>query len=268
MGVGCSSNFGVVEKQLVYTNTDGFDIVHTELEQNKKKRKKSDLTQQLHFVSAEDSKGFHVNEELYLINSAWLDAWFLSVSSSFSVNDVDSSPGPIKNNILLNDQQKFRAGQMRLKVDYRIVNKAVFEHLFEVYGGGPVVFFKVPSDISAKSLATGKFLKEINLKDNVVVIFPKLIGESENNNEPEELISASSKATQIQAVSVNENIVQKEMGEQAGLQFLHDLGKQKLHQGERKHTYSYTHICTTYYLIKCNAIKPFPLNQLTKQTLN
>ncbi len=57
-------------------------------------------------------------------------------------------------------------------VHYRQVNKRVWEFLFKMYGGGPVVTFKVPAGLDPDYYIDGSWITQINLSDITKVIYP------------------------------------------------------------------------------------------------
>jgi hypothetical protein len=81
---------------------------------------------------------------MYVISSAWFDAWtnFVAESSTYP------PPGPISNGSL---QSNGRAlGGLQAGIDYRIVNAFIWEAFCRMYGGGP-------------ELLSGKFQAEVRV---------------------------------------------------------------------------------------------------------
>ncbi len=91
---------------------------------------------ELVFVSSQDTKQFQPMDECYVLSAAWLAKWL-----DFAMKKKPLMPGPIPNNTLLNFDNTLLPN-VKPKVDYRPVNKAVWEYLFKLYGGGPVITFK------------------------------------------------------------------------------------------------------------------------------
>ncbi len=93
--------------------------------------------EELVFVSSQDTKQFHPEDECYVISAKWLERWLL-----FAMRKKKLLPGFISNNTLLSASGDTVAEDLKPKDDYRPVNKAVWEYLFQLYGGGPVITFK------------------------------------------------------------------------------------------------------------------------------
>jgi hypothetical protein len=89
--------------------------------------------EELAFVSGQDQKRFNIGDECYLIQAEWLQQWLdFATGKSFP-------PGSISNKSLLNGVGDSTNPSLIPKRDYRPVSKLVWEYLFKLYGGGPVV---------------------------------------------------------------------------------------------------------------------------------
>ncbi len=91
---------------------------------------------ELVFVSSQDTKQFKPEDECYILSAKWLSRWL-----EFAMKKNKDGPGLITNNFLLNVDDKILP-DIKPKDDYRPVNKFVWEYLFKLYGGGPVITFK------------------------------------------------------------------------------------------------------------------------------
>lgn len=88
------------------------------------------------FVSSQDSNHFQALDDCYIISAPWLTEWL-----EFALKKNRKWPGPISNKRLLNFDNTFQT-DLKPKDDYRPINQAVWEYLFKLYGGGPVIYFK------------------------------------------------------------------------------------------------------------------------------
>jgi hypothetical protein len=92
---------------------------------------------QLKFIQENDKNPIKPGDECYIISLVWLQDWSACVFSD-STNNV----GPIANDSLISTTDKCTMKmRMKLKKDFRTVNKKIWEFLFECYGGGPVIYF-------------------------------------------------------------------------------------------------------------------------------
>ncbi len=93
--------------------------------------------EELVFVSSQDTKQFNAEDECYVISAKWLARWL-----EFAMRKKKNLPGSISNHVLLSASGDTIEQYLKPKDDYRPVNKAVWEYLFKLYGGGPVITFK------------------------------------------------------------------------------------------------------------------------------
>ena len=168
-------------------------------------------TRELTYVSTHDTKRFHVEEECYLLSSEWHAKWidFVTKQStkppSFITNAalvtsdfeklktapssstarpriVETSLGGFEQVMDSPNEQgtsntvRKRGPHLRPdakpKQHFRPVNKLVWEYLFKLYGGGPVITFKVPPGLDPDYYIDGSWVKRLNLSDIAIVIFP------------------------------------------------------------------------------------------------
>lgn len=96
------------------------------------------IADQLKFIKENDKVPMKAGDECYVVSTAWLSEWFAYVSGDGDVTFV----GPIRNDHLvsLTNKEKMKM-KVKLKEDFRTVNKKIWEYYFECYGGGPVIYF-------------------------------------------------------------------------------------------------------------------------------
>jgi hypothetical protein len=102
---------------------------------------------------------------MYVISSAWFDAWtnFVAEGSTYP------PPGPISNGSLLENGRAY--GGLQAGVDYRIVNAFIWDTFYRMYQGGP-------------ELLSGKFQAEVR------VAAPKYRSNAKNAAAASELLSS------------------------------------------------------------------------------
>ncbi len=96
-----------------------------------------DATAEYDFVKSNDTRVFKQGDCCYLVDSMWLKQW-----GDFASKTSEQIPEAIDNSSLLNDDRTNINPSKRIKVDFRPISEKVWEHLFGLYGGGPVVFLK------------------------------------------------------------------------------------------------------------------------------
>jgi hypothetical protein len=144
-------------------------------------RKKHDAAAEWKFVSDNDAPVVGGGEEYYLINSLWLTSW-----ANFAAPPVDVTAGapapappaafydPIDNNPLIDVNNEYALRRnAKFKKEYRAISKAVWDFLFSLYGGGPVLLFYVPSGFSPEAYKTGAWMKSTNITSIVKVLYPR-----------------------------------------------------------------------------------------------
>jgi hypothetical protein len=93
---------------------------------------------ELKFVSDNDTTRFNENDDCYVVSTVWHTEWL-----DFATKQTTVHPGPIDNDRLLDPNNKNIAAKgLKHKKDFRPISKAVWEYLFKLYGGGPVILFK------------------------------------------------------------------------------------------------------------------------------
>lgn len=98
--------------------------------------KKHSPKRELTYVSTNDSTKFNAEDECFIISTIWHTEWI-----DFVMKKTSKPPGEITNTLLLQDKDNLRPG-LKPRKDYRPINKLVWEFLFRLYGGGPVITFK------------------------------------------------------------------------------------------------------------------------------
>ena len=93
--------------------------------------------EELKFVQENDKNPLRPGDECYIISTSWLSNW-----ARFVNGHATEFVGPIRNEglVSITDKQKMKI-RVKLKKDYRTVNKVVWEFLFLCHGGGPVIYF-------------------------------------------------------------------------------------------------------------------------------
>lgn len=94
---------------------------------------------ELSYVNTEDVP-FSPNEECYLINAQWLDQWFAYCSWTNKTGQP-KRPSHIPNYELIEQNTGSLKIYKELKTDFRPIKKKVWEYLFKIYGGSPVIYF-------------------------------------------------------------------------------------------------------------------------------
>ena len=96
---------------------------------------------ELSFVNTEDSP-FAPLEECYLIHAMWLDVWFAycSWNKGPSNEKAPKMPSHIPNYDLIDQTTAAMKPFKEVKTDFRPVKKKVWEYLFNLYGGSPVIY--------------------------------------------------------------------------------------------------------------------------------
>lgn len=116
-------------------------------------------------VSILDSLTIPKGHYWHLIHSEWLKLWH-------NFKQGDDVPGLISNHLLLDQDSKPLKG-LRKAVDYRGVNRRVWNYFYERYGGGPVIIrhcidIYSPEIMSYNSKPTSEFntIEEMTSEDN------------------------------------------------------------------------------------------------------
>lgn len=157
-------------KSLAYYEPDGNLITY---KSNKKHNGKAEFL----FVSSHDG-GFKAGDECYLIHSPWMDHWVNFIQAAHA------PPGFISNSQLcdITGEEpeiviRMKKG-MKPKSDFRPINKVVWRYLFELYGGGPVLFLYVPSGLPEKSYNSGSWVNKFDFEDFVQLVKFQLFSSS------------------------------------------------------------------------------------------
>lgn len=160
---------------------------------------------ELKFVAARDSFVMKPNDEWYLINVDWLAQWL-----EFAKGTANIAPGHITNTDLVDGKNPKRLrANITVKRDFRCVCKDVWNHFYERYGGGPVLFFIVPIGYEERSYRTGEWMKAASLADIVLIIYPQTRLVAKNADKKDKLNSQtpgkSLEEPMTQPPSPNEN---------------------------------------------------------------
>ena len=129
--MGCMKSLPDRDIPLSYTNPHSQVIYHY-----RRKMKKIHRRDQLNFVTQNDSSNhLKPGDHCYLMSSIWLKNWL-----DYCSDDHHSNPGLISNDILLDANTDMLCAHKKLRVDFRPVKQIVWEYLFQIYGGGPVIY--------------------------------------------------------------------------------------------------------------------------------
>ncbi len=124
---------------------------------------------ELKFVSDNDTTRFNENDDCYVVSTVWHTEWL-----DFATKQTTVHPGPIDNERLLDpNNRNIAAKGLKHKKDFRPISKAVWEYLFKLYGGGPVILFKGLFAISY--FLTGSYLIIYNDISSERIIRRKLL---------------------------------------------------------------------------------------------
>jgi hypothetical protein len=146
---------------------------------------------ELNTMRTKDQMFFDQEDEVYLINLAWLNQWL-----RFAVHGA-STPGPIKNIALVTAKTKKFKKKAKYNLHWRPVSKDVWDFLYTGiggaggggYGGGPAIKFTYKGDAP---LVGKNDIAEYMTKTKVFKIAevdfdtPEIVEEEEPKEEPEE----------------------------------------------------------------------------------
>jgi hypothetical protein len=113
------------------------------------------------YVLSKDKTGFHAGENCYLIHTIWMNSWLEYIKGGEEI------PGPISNEELV-DICRYR--NIKPKKDFKILSKHVWEFLFKLYGGGPVLFISVPYDLQDSEYSSCSWVKNFNFSDTMHIV--------------------------------------------------------------------------------------------------
>jgi hypothetical protein len=121
----------ILKKRYLYKDCDNFIREYDEdLHPTK--------SEQFKFISQHDKDKLYGGDECYLVSSVWLNEWLEFVKGG------GANVGPIRNECLVeqNEHGSYRLkASVKVKADFRPINKVVWEYYFIAYGGGPVIAF-------------------------------------------------------------------------------------------------------------------------------
>jgi hypothetical protein len=172
--------------------------------------------------------------------------------AGFEHNEMRGDSGKV----MMSSPQRRRGPYLRPdakpKIHFRPVNKLVWEYLFKLYGGGPVITFKVPPGLDPDHYIDGSWVKRLKLSDIAVIIFPSedpeppriqhvnnpLAGNANFTTANAQFVSnmmlneqsrakfKQAKATQSEIHQQNSNAIASHLAK--------DLGKQKMEEAKKK----------------------------------
>lgn len=128
--------------------------------------KKHSAKKELVYVSSHDAKRFNPEDLCYVVSSAWHTYWI-----EFATRVSTQVPAEIDNHCLLDGDKNVRT-DLKHRKHFRAINKPVWDYYFKLYGGGPVICFKVPAGFSEHEYTQGTWIKRIRLCEVAIVIFP------------------------------------------------------------------------------------------------
>lgn len=229
--MGCSNSKPVVH---AYYDPDGSLVT---FEHPKKHSPKRELV----CVSTHDAKKFRAQDFCYVVSSAWHAYWI-----DFATRQSKQIPPEVDNNCLLDGDQHIRR-DLKHRKHFRAISRPVWEYYFKLYGGGPVIYFRVPGGYSADEYEQSTWIKKVKLHEIGVIIFPSSFPSPNSDlamvSNPMAQANASlavglmqsdlSKAKFQQAKEVQKEI-NAANAEAIGAMMAKDMGKRKLEEAREK----------------------------------
>lgn len=114
------------------------------------------IEEDVKIVGKYDTHVFNPGEDAYLISAQWLDCW---LDYDRKQRGKMSNPGPIDNKSL--EKDGYLQPHARGNIDYRVLCKDQWQFLFERWGGGPVLYFIVPSGFPDESYRCDSFIQHV-----------------------------------------------------------------------------------------------------------
>lgn len=128
--------------------------------------------EELAFVSQHDTKVTNPGDEVYIVCTEWMIQWKQFVGGNEQYCHFHSQ---INNESLVDPFNEFKMrSNAKFKEEYRVVAKELWEYYFELYGGGPVLLFYVPSGLHSEAYTTASWLKDFDIPEIVTVVIPTL----------------------------------------------------------------------------------------------
>lgn len=203
--------------------------------------KKHSPKRELVFVSTYDAKLFRAQELCYVVSSAWHTYWL-----DFATRASTQIPPEINNHSLLDGDGRIRT-DLKHRKHYRAINKIVWDYYFKLYGGGPVICFKVPAGFAKEEYERSTWIKHVRLHSVAIVIHPSSFPSQTNefamvNNPMAEghasaaagvLLNDLSKSKLRQAKEKDKEI-NASNAEAIGAMMAKDMGKRKLEEAKEK----------------------------------
>lgn len=120
-----------------------------------------DPQEELDAVTRVDIHAFFAADTCYLISAVWMAAWL-----SF-VKGEQPPPGPVNNLFLVT----LSAARPPLpKLDFKLISPAVWEFIFRRYGGGPVIFVRVPGGFDDGLYRNSKWTRHVDFRSIIRVV--------------------------------------------------------------------------------------------------
>jgi len=131
---------------------------------------------EMDFIVSCDKIPSECGDECYVISSAWISRWMAYGKGKAALKSV----GPIDNNHLIEESgdKLLIRPDIESKVDYRCVNKVMWEFLFRAYGGGPVIGFYIPLGLKQADLKSKTWMEHIVIAQIPTVVRPTSAKES------------------------------------------------------------------------------------------
>ena len=124
-------------------------------------------TDEATFIAGFEDSYMQPKDVMYVIDAKWLKKW-----QDYSQGNIKRSKvGSIDNKDLYSDHVNLRCG-LTLHHDYLPVCIEVWEYYYTHHGGGPVIYFYVPSGFTDAEYRSGKWLNACDLSELCDVIYP------------------------------------------------------------------------------------------------
>jgi hypothetical protein len=203
--------------------------------------KKHNPKRELVFVSTYDAKKFHAQEYCYVISSAWHAYWI-----EYATRASTQVPPEISNHNLLDGDGRIRL-DLKHRKHFRAINKIVWDYYFKLYGGGPVICFKVPVGYLPEEYEKSTWIKHVRLHTVALVIHPSSfpaptkefamvsnpLADAQMNVASGHLMNDLSKSKMRQAKEKDKEINATNV-EAIGAMMAKDMAKKKLEEAQEK----------------------------------
>ena len=116
---------------------------------------------ELDSITRVDVHAFFPHDICYLISAAWMATWLEFVKGQCP------PPGPVNNRFLIS----LSATRQPLpKLDFKLVSAGVWEFIYKLYGGGPVMFVRVPVGFDDRLYRNSKWTRQVDFRKLIRVV--------------------------------------------------------------------------------------------------